>query len=89
MADQAISAYTDGSPLAAGDMLVIERPGTPNVNRKVLGESVAQVLIWDGSADYTPASLKASTLPKTFIGPTDPTTVTGVTMNLYDRWEQT
>lgn len=81
-----ISLYPDGAPLQASDLIVVAR-GTGN--NKAAASTISGVLIWDGVSDYTPAALKASTLPKTFIGPTDPTTITGVTMNLYDRWEQT
>lgn len=42
-------------------------------------------LTWTGS-DYTPAAYKALPTPKTFRGPTDPSTVTGVVLNTYDEW---
>lgn len=34
MADVKISDLTDGSPIQAGDLVEIERPGSPNVSRK-------------------------------------------------------
>lgn len=49
------------------------------------GGSVSAVLLWDGS-DYTPTSLKASSNPKEFRGPVDPSSVTGVSLNQYDVW---
>lgn len=46
-------------------------------------------LTWDGS-DYTPTSLKSATdRGKIFVGPTDPSGVSGVTLDTYDEWVQT
>lgn len=85
MADEKISDLSEGSPLQSTDELLIARSGA---NNKILASTVTGVLTWNGT-DYAPSQLKASTLPKKFIGPTDPTTVTGVVLNLYDLWDQT
>lgn len=43
-------------------------------------------LIWDGS-DYQPSVYKAATdRPKTFIGPSDPSTFAGVVLRPRDQW---
>lgn len=46
-------------------------------------------LTWNGS-DYTPTALKGVTShPKRFIGPSDPSGVSGVVLSTYDEWDQT
>lgn len=50
--------------------------------------SSSATLTWTGS-DYTPTNLKASASPKTFVGPTDPSGVSGVSLNQYDVWIET
>lgn len=47
---------------------------------------VGAVLRWDGS-DYQPAEFKADTSRnKTFIGPEDPNTISGVVLSTFDQW---
>jgi hypothetical protein len=46
------------------------------------------VLIWNGT-DYGPYEFKTLTSPKEFRGPTDPSSVSGVVLNLYDTWIET
>lgn len=75
------TSVTDGS--VVGDVLVWDgdsyEPEQPS----------AVTLKWDGVSNYSPSKYRASTAPKTFIGPTDPSGLTGVSFNDYDRWIQT
>lgn len=48
------------------------------------------LLVWDSdTTDYIPTESKDATGPKVFVGPTDPTTVTGAVLNGYDQWVET
>lgn len=46
------------------------------------------VFTWDGS-HYQPIDYVATTVPKEFRGPTDPSTVGGVVLHAYDVWTET
>lgn len=46
------------------------------------------IFTWDGTT-YQPSASLASSLPKEFRGPTDPSTVGGVSLNTYDTWVAT
>lgn len=55
-----------------------------------LSAGVPVQLNWDPvGLTYVPAESRASTQPKKFYGPTDPTTISGVVMNDYDGWVNT
>lgn len=69
-------------------------PSTGNIRPEAVWSAYGaaeQVLVWDaaannGQGDYSPASAKASTLPKEFRGPKDPAMIAGVALNAYDIW---
>lgn len=52
-----------------------------------LGDGSSVVLEWSGT-DFLPTALKASSLPKTFVGPSDidPASISGVVMHENDIW---
>jgi len=62
---------------------------TTNLLRSLLdNQQVPVCLTWNGS-DYQPQQLKSSSRVKMFIGPNDPSTVTGVTLGSFDQWIDT
>jgi hypothetical protein len=51
---------------------------------------VPYVLIWNGTSNYIPASLRTVTeRPREFRGPTDPATIGTITLADYDTWVPT
>jgi len=88
--------------VAANPVLAVREPGLElDTKRLKVGDGATHwidlayfadsviYLTWDG-ATYQPAALRAVTIrPKVFIGPTDPATVTGVTLAPYDTWNNT
>ena len=73
--------------------VVPEPSGSTNVSTKSYVDTTWSgapiYLTWTGS-DYTPTAQKSVTSrPKIFVGPTDPSSVSGVTLSTYDRWDQT
>lgn len=82
-----ISQIASGTP--DGSKFIRDDGTLQAVSNSGGGGSQAAVLIWNGS-DYTPTNLKANTaVPREFRGPTDPTTVNGVTLANYDTWVAT
>lgn len=81
MADVKISDLTDGSPIQAGDLVEIERPGSPNVSRKAelgaaAGLSVGTTAGTVAAGNHTHAD--ATTSVSGFMSASDKTKLDGI-----------
>lgn len=83
----------------AGKVPTAQVPDLPYLTEGDLGDvldatdlpalGVAITLTWDGT-DYQPTALKSvTTRTKIFVGPNDPSSVSGVTLSPLDTWNRT